>query len=111
MSLTTHKGKISSIYFGLGGYQESMLGLHICFSFEMHKFIYTSDASWDYYSVPHTDRSKWTEQARLDKYASITCSISELLAKAKVRDTGSLKNKEVTLTMDGLQLYSWELVC
>ena len=111
MSLTKHKGKISSIYFGLGGYQESMLGLHICFSFEMHKFICTSDAYWDYYSVEHTERSKWTEQSRLARYARINCNISELLNKAKVRELGQLKNKEVTLTMDGLNLYSWELIC
>ena len=111
MSLTRHKGIISSIYFGLGGYKDSMLGLHICFEFDGAGFICTSDCAWDYHTVQHTDTCKWTEQARMDKYARINCSISDLLAEAKVRSINSLRNEEVTLTMDGLTLHNWELKC
>ena len=110
MKLIKYKGKISSIYFGLGGYKDSKLGLHICFSFGMHKFICTSDATWDYHTVQHTDTCNWKDQARLDKYSDTVINISQLLASAKVRDINSLKNKEVTITMDGLNLYSWELI-
>ena len=108
--LTKHLGKISSIYFGIGGYQESMLGLHTCFTFDGGSSICTSDASWDYHTVEHNKNTKWTEQSRLDKYAKITCSISELLSKAKVRSVSELRNMPVEITLDGMTLYSWRLL-
>lgn len=45
MSLKKYLGKIDSVNFGLGGYQDSMLGLHICFSFDKSSFICTSNST------------------------------------------------------------------
>jgi len=83
MSLTKYLGKIDSINFGLGGYQESMLGLHICFSFDKHSFVCTSHSTWDFTTIDHTQNTKWTEQNRQDTYADIMCYISKLLNEAK----------------------------
>jgi len=109
MSLTKHLGKISSITFGLGGYQESMLGLHICFDFDCSG-ICTTKSTWDWETVKHTENCKWTEQSRLDKYAEIMCYISTLLKDAKVRDISQLKNIPVEVRLDGNSFYDFRIL-
>jgi len=110
MALKKYLGKIDSINFGLGGYQESMLGLHICFSFDKCSFICTSHSAWDLTTIEHTKNTKWTEQSRLDKYADTVCFISKLLNQAKVRHISELKNKPVEVTLDGNSLHSWRIL-
>jgi len=110
MSLTKYLGKVDSINFGLGGYQESMLGLHICFSFDKNSFTCTSHSTWDFVTIEHSERTKWTEQSRQDKYAEIICFISKLLNQAKVRHISELKNKPVEVTLDGNSLHSWRIL-
>jgi hypothetical protein len=109
MSLTKHLGKIESINFGLGGYQESMLGLHVCFSFE-GSGICTSNSFWDYTTIEHSVHAKWTEQSRMDKYAETACLISKLLNQAKVRHISELKGKPVEITIDDMTLHDWRIL-
>ena len=110
MALKKYLGKISSIELGLGGYQDSMLGLHICFDFDKHSFVCTSISTWDWCTVEHSENCKWTEQSRQDKYAEIMCKISNLLNQAKVRDISKLKNIPVEVTMDGNTFYSFRIL-
>jgi len=107
--ITKYLGKIDSINFGLGGYQESMLGLHICFSFDKCSFICTSNSYWDT-TIECGERAKWKESDRFNKYASIIYKVSELLKQAKVRDISKLKNIPVEIKMDGNSLHSWRIL-
>lgn len=110
MSLTKHLGKITSVNFGLGGYQESMLGLHICFTLEDNSYICTDKCTWDFATIEHTKHSKWTEQSRMDKYADIMCFVSKILNYAKVRHISELKNVPVEIVLDGTSLHNWRVL-
>jgi len=108
--LKKYLGKIASINFGLGGYQESMLGLHVCLDFDAHSFICTSNSTWDFVTIEHSKHTKWTEQSRQDKYAEIMCYVSKLLNQAKKRHISELKNIPVEVTMDGNTIHSWRIL-
>jgi len=107
--LTKQLGKISSIRLGIGGYQGSMLGLHICFELE-NSGICTTHSTWDYETTEHTKHCKWTAQSRLDKYADIMVRISKLLKDAKVQDISQLKGIPVEIKLDGLNFYSYRIL-
>jgi len=110
MALTKHLGRIDHVHFGLGGYQESMLGLHICFSFDHSSGICATKSTWDYATINHTQNCKWTEQSRMDKYADIMRFISNTLNLAKVRSIGDLRNIPVEVRLDGNNLYDWRIL-
>jgi hypothetical protein len=108
--ITKHLGKIDSVTFGLGGYQESMLGIFLCFSFDKHSFVCTSKAFWDHNNIECTKNSKWTEQDRHNKYVEIMRYISDLLVDANVDKIEKLKNIPVEIKMDGNNFYSFRIL-
>jgi hypothetical protein len=93
-------GKISKVRFGIGGYQDMMLGLFIEFSADSWVVSDGSLAAWDSTIVPHRDHHKWTELARDAHFAAIMRKISKLLNDAKVQDINDLVGKPVELTFD-----------
>jgi len=109
MSLKKYLGKISSVHFGLGGYQEAMLGLHLCFEFD-GSGICTTHSAWDYHMIEHTEYCKWTEQSRLDNYAEIMIKVSKLLHDAKVRHISDLKGVAVEVRLDGNSFYDFRIL-
>ena len=108
--ITKHLGKIDSVNFGIGGYQDTMLGIFLCFSFDNHSFVCTSKAFWDSNRIECTKHSKWSEEDRLNKYAEIMKYISDLLLDAKVSKLHELKNIPVEIKMDGNEFYSFRIL-
>jgi len=92
-------GKISSVSFGLGGYQDCMLGLHIIFSFN-GAGVGTSISTWDANKIEHTEHTQWTEEERSKQYDDIMRKVSDLLAEAKVDCITKLKGIPVEVTME-----------
>jgi len=109
MALKKYLGKISSVQFGLGGYQEAMLGLHLCFDFN-GSYTCTTKSYWDSNMIDCTEHSKWKESDRFNKYAGIMYYISDLLNDAKVRHISELKNKPVEVTLDGNTFHSFKIL-
>lgn len=102
-------GKIESITFGIGGYQDCMIGLHLTISADGWG-VGDSKCAWDAESIPHTVNCKWTEESRDNEYAKIMRYVSKLLKDAKVSDVSKLKGVPVEVVFDGNQLKEWRIL-
>lgn len=90
-------GKISSVSFGLGGYQNATLGLHVTLEFGGGGCADTISA-WDCSQVKCHEYSEWTEEDRSKQYDDIMRKLSELLHKAKVDTVDQLKGMPIEVT-------------
>lgn len=102
-------GKIESVYFGLGGYQDAMIGIH--FSFSGDGFgVCDSKCTWDAETIECSQYAKWTEQDRSKQYDEIVRYISKLLKQAKIDSIEKLKGIPVELSLDGNCLKNWRIL-
>jgi hypothetical protein len=109
--METKLGKISSVKFGLGGYQGAMIGLHLSFSFDECCGISDSvGAAWDPETIECDKHSEWSESDRDRALSNLMREVSKLLDQAKVTDINDLKGKPVELKLDGMKLSSWRIL-
>ena len=111
MEKTKSLGKIENVYFGLGGYQDAMLGITFVLSSKEQCWA-TSDfkGSWDYNLITPDEHSKWTEEDRSKIFIEVIKLISELLKDAKVYRLEDLKNKPIECTFEGNTLVEWRIL-
>ena len=102
-------GKISNVKFGIGGYNNGELGLHLSFSFGC-RGISTSKSYWDCNKVKYSEYCKWSEEDRSNGYDEIMRFLSDTLNDAKCNAVDELLNKPVELTFDGNLLKSWRIL-
>lgn len=102
-------GKITSVKFGLGGYQGAMLGLHVSLGNDDWG-VNDSTANWDAEQISCSKHSKWTESDRDGWYSEIMRYVSKLLKEAKVNSVDELKGKPVEVTFDGNMLKEWRIL-
>jgi len=108
----TKLAKISSVGFGVGGYQNMQFGLHITFSGDGWG-ICTSDCTLDKNQNKWSKHCKWTEEDRDQEYVDIVHRLSDILHKAKVKDVSELKGIPVEVTIEGMgcgKLSSWRVL-
>lgn len=102
-------GKIGSVKFGIGGYQDCMIGLHV--SLEGAGWgVSDTKSAWDSNLIEHTEHCKWTEADRSAQYDGIVRYVSDLLRAAKVSSVDALKGKPVEVTFEGMTLKSWRIL-
>lgn len=103
-------GKIASINFGLGGYQDAQLGLSITLEgkgWGTNTFI----GIWDYSYIPSpTESHYWTEEDRTNKLIEVNRKISELLKEAKVSTIDKLKNIPIEAKFECGILKDWRIL-
>ena len=102
-------GKIENVYFGIGGYQDAEIGLHVTLSSDSWVFNY-SKSTWDSEIIKHTERCKWTESDRDLQHAKIVRFISKLLKEAKVNTVEKLKGIPIEATFEGKNLKEWRVL-
>ena len=102
-------GKITVAKFGLGGYQDAMIGLHVCFEFG-GSGVCDTKSYWDSNVIECSDHCKWTEEDRSAAYADIMRFVSDTLSAAKVSEVSQLVGKPVEVTMKGNTLESWRVL-
>ena len=102
-------GKIESVYFGIGGYQNAMIGIHFSFSMK-GSGVGNSMCAWDCNQIKWSKNCKWTEQDRSNDYDQIVRFVSGLLHKAKVKKVEQLKDIPVEITFEGNHLKSWRIL-
>ena len=107
--VTTNLGKIAHVSFGLGGYQDCCIGLHITLEGKGWGTCTSKDA-WDKNLITWSKSCKWTERERLEQYSEILCYISDLLFKAKKTSVDQLKGIPIEATFDGTILKSWRIL-
>lgn len=107
-------GKIDSVYFGIGGYQDAMIGIHFGFSMG-GAGVGDSKCAWDAELIKWSKHCKWTEEDRDKQYSEIIRFVSKLLKDAKKTKVEHLKGVPVELTFDGdglcgSKLESWRVL-
>ena len=83
-------GKIKSAYFGIGGYQDGMIGLFLNFEGKSSWGVGAMKCAWDSTLIKHSPSCKWTEEDRTKQYADIVRFISQTLADANVNSVEKL---------------------
>jgi hypothetical protein len=103
-------GKIASIHYGVGGYQDVQLGLSI--TLEGNGWGTTVfNGIWDYSYIPSpTELHKWTEEDRTNNLIKVNRRISELLKQAKVPTIDKLKNIPIEATFECGTLKDWRIL-
>ncbi|MDH4263948.1 MAG: hypothetical protein OEV78_12990 [Spirochaetia bacterium] len=102
-------GKITNIKFGIGGYQDAMLGLHYSFSGDGWSAD-SSESAWDCELIKWSINCKWSESDRDKQYTDIMRSVSKLLKQAKVDSVDKLKNIPVEVLFENYALKSWRIL-
>ncbi len=108
MSTRIEIGKIESIAFGFGGYQDAMLGLSVTLS--------SKKSSWcvgdfrGFWSCAITERCQWTEVDRAKVYAETVTLIGALLLAANKTEIKQLVGVPVEVTFEGNKLSSWRIL-
>lgn len=102
-------GKLEKVVFGLGGYQDAMLGIHVVIRLE-NCGVHDSKCAWDYKTIEWTENCKWTEESRFEQYAGIMRYVSGLLSDAKVTSVDKLLGTPVEAVLEGSSLKSWRVL-
>ena len=101
-------GKIEKVRFGLGGYQDAMLGLSVMLSGDGWG-VGDFKGSWSL-MIDCTERCKWTVEDRDKQFAETMRFVNQLLTKAKKESVDELKGIPVRVKFEGSALKSWEIL-
>ena len=102
-------GKIESVRFGHGGYQDACIGLSVTLgngSWGVSDF----KGAWDPEMIKRSDSTKWTEEERSKNLVDLMWFVSKLLKEAKVDSIDKLKNIPVEVIFDGVMLKEWRVL-
>ena len=102
-------GKIETVRFGIGGYQDACIGLHVSLSMQSSG-VADSKSAWDANKIKHSEHCKWTEEDRSKQYDEIMRYLSDLLHKAKVNTVDQLKGIPVEATFEGVTFKEWRIL-
>ena len=99
-------GRIESVRYGFGGYQDAMFG----FTFELGGKGWGVIDFKGHWSFPPDPRAAWTEAERRDGFADKTLWIIKTMQEAGVRDFASLKGIPIEARFEGNTLKSWRIL-
>jgi hypothetical protein len=102
-------GKIESVKFGLGGNQDSQLGLSVILGDGSWGVGYFK-GEWDAERIKWLEHCQWTEEDRTIGYSETMRYLSKLLKDAKVDSVDKLKGIPVEVTLDGNTLKEWRVL-
>ena len=95
-------GKIARAEFGIGGYQDAMLGLWLDFTWPGGGVSPPNETCWAYGVIDPSPNSKWTEADRTESVARMMKEVCLLLTKAKVKTIDELIGTPVEITFDDM---------
>ncbi len=104
--MTKSLGKIKSVYFGIGGYNEACMGI----TFTLETTSGSVGDFWGTWSIERSAYTKWTEADRITKLGEMVMRISSLLKDAKVEDVAKLKGIPVEVEFAENCLSSWRIL-
>jgi hypothetical protein len=109
MAIEKALGKISTIEFGLGGYQDACIGLSISFDCK-GCFTGTFIGGWDPAMVKCDKYTKWTEAQRGKQLELAVRKLSELLKQTGKKHVGQLRGTPVEITFEDNTLKDWRVL-
>ena len=102
-------GKITKANFGIGGYNDAMIGLFLCFEFD-GSGIASDFSTWDPNIVKCSIHAKWSEYDRDRQYKKIMEKLSQTLKDAKKKTVSDLVGTPVEVTLKGNMLEDWRVL-
>ena len=88
-------GRIVEVYFGVGGFADNAIGLHITIELPQA----TQQISYAYWNNPRiTTEEEWSKT--VNNYASVIFRISGILEKTGIDDVSDLLGRTVTATIN-----------
>lgn len=106
MSEEKRIGRISDIYFGLGGYQDTQIGYWLTIS---GKGWGTQTGSGSWASEPSTG-ARWTVEERNSALGATCINLVEIMNTVGVKRLSELKDVPVEVTFDGTIMRSWRVL-
>lgn len=104
-------GKITSVKFGRGGYQDAMIGLSVGLGSDKESWgVGDFKGFWDPQTIPVTQHTKWNEETRSAGLADMVRFVSKILSEAKCETVDQLKGKPVEVTFEGMTLKEWRIL-
>lgn len=105
-------GKISSVSFGIGGYQDAMFGLTLSFDLKGSGFCDFVSGGWAYGVIdPDSPHCKWNESDREKSMARMCKIVCQILKDAKVDNISDLKGKPIEIAREGWNdIKSWRIL-
>ncbi len=101
-------GKIKSVTFGYGGYQDAMFGISFTFSGEGWG-VSTGKHMWAI-DMECSKNCKWSEEDRSKKFDEIVRYINQLMIDAKIRDINRLRGIPIEARFEGQTIKSWRIL-
>jgi hypothetical protein len=102
-------GKIKSVRFGIGGYQDCQLGIHFDLGTDSWG-VTDSKSVWDPETIKRTQHTEWSEEDRNKLMIEVMRHTSSILKDAKVTNIVDLKGKPIEVTMEGNMLKEWRIL-
>lgn len=101
-------GKIKSVRFGHGGYQDACIG----FSFDLgsDKEGWGVGDFWGTWAMQRTEGCKWTDKSRIELLGKEVMRMNELLSQANVTSLEKLLGIPVEVTFEGNTLKGWRIL-
>lgn len=106
--MTKELGKIQSVRFGAGGYQDAMLG----FTFNLVGKgwgTFTFRGAWGP-GIEASPDAKWTEADRMRQYAEAVRYVGQLLKDAKAETLEDLAGTPIEAEVDINEVKSWRIL-
>lgn len=103
-------GKITSVTFGYGGYNDAMMALNLTFEGDGWGTNWSINGGFAPSIVEWSKYCKWTEEDRNKAQSNMVREIDIILKKAKVISIDLLKNIPVEVEFDGNILKSWRIL-
>ena len=112
--MTIHLGKIESVDFEIGGYQDCMIQFRFTLSFGGYGSIKTFGQSWSHVTEEELNepnsRYKWSHEGRLKDIGQAGWTVINLMKDAKVNSLSSLKGKPVRVYCVGNTVDRFEIL-
>lgn len=105
MGIETKLGKIKKVTFGMGGYQEAMIGI----GFDLGGESWGIGDFWGHWA-DRSDHAQWSEQDQIVALGKIALRIRDLLRDAKRDDVSKLAGTPIEITMDSGRMKSWRVL-
>lgn len=102
----TRIGKIRSVRYGFGGYQDAMYGI----SFDLGGKGWGVGDFWGTWAQEPDEYTKWTKKDQDKVFLSTSKRILELLKNAEVQSLEELVNTPIEIEFEGNTLKSWRVL-
>lgn len=102
-------GKIESVRFGYGGYQDAMFG--VTFGLAFGGCMGTTDFKGAWSSdIEASKHAKWTEEDRSKQNDEVVRFLNKLMKDANVRELNQLVGKPIEVISEGMSMKSWRIL-